>query len=270
MNQLQKIEFDLLRCFVDVCDALGLCYYLVCGSALGAVKYKGFIPWDDDIDVALPRPDYERFLKEAPSLMPEHVFLQNYKTDPSFPTIFSKLRDSRTTYIEKSVSLLPINHGVYIDVFPLDGYPESTLEGFFLELKKKMYRRLLSVAFLPNASWKKLVMAPLRALGIHKKTLFFARSYETLVSRYPVDGSQVIANHGNWQGNLDYSPVEEFGEGVLADFEGIKVRIPSDYDTYLRRKYDDYWKDLPEEEQVGHHYFTVCDCDKPYTEYGSW
>lgn len=74
MTELQEIEVGLLQQFLSICEKLNLTYYLVCGSALGAVKYGGFIPWDDDIDVALPRKDYERFCREAPELLPEWCF----------------------------------------------------------------------------------------------------------------------------------------------------------------------------------------------------
>ena len=120
MTPLQQKELELLTLFIQICSQLELRYYLVCGTALGAVKYGGFIPWDDDVDVSMPREDYEVFLQKAPALLPEHVFLQNYRTDPAFPQIFSKLRNSNTTYIEKSAGKLPINHGIYIDIFPLD------------------------------------------------------------------------------------------------------------------------------------------------------
>lgn len=100
MTELQEIEVGLLQQFLSICEKLNLTYYLVCGSALGAVKYGGFIPWDDDIDVALPRKDYERFCREAPELLPEWCFLQNYHSEPQYYLLGSKLRDSRTTYIE--------------------------------------------------------------------------------------------------------------------------------------------------------------------------
>lgn len=84
MTELQEIEFGLLQQFLSVCEQLNLTYYLVCGSALGAVKYGGFIPWDDDIDVALPRKDYEIFCREAPRILPEWCFLQNYHSEPQY------------------------------------------------------------------------------------------------------------------------------------------------------------------------------------------
>lgn len=117
MTPLQEKELALLKEFVAICDRLQLRYYLVCGSALGAVKYQGFIPWDDDVDVALPRKEYEIFLAEAPSMLPPQFFLQDYRSDPAFPAIFAKLRDSNTTFLEKSASRLNIHHGIYMDIF---------------------------------------------------------------------------------------------------------------------------------------------------------
>ena len=267
MNDLQKKELELLKCFTEICDRLGLRYYLVCGSALGAVKYGGFIPWDDDVDVGLLREDYELFLEQAPALLPEHLFLQNYRTDPAFPAIFSKLRNSDTTFIERSAASLPIHHGIYIDIFPLDGYPRDMKEQRKLELKKWCYRWSLALAFLPKRKWKQLLTAPIRALGIHRHTAKIARRYENLISQYPTKNSDLIANHGNWQGKLEYAPACQYGDGVWGEFEGMKVRLPAQTDAYLRQKYGDYEKDLPIEQQVGHHDYTVCDCSRSYRDY---
>ena len=266
MNALQEKEFELLTLFTQVCDKLELRYYLVCGSALGAVKYKGFIPWDDDVDVGLMREDYEIFLEKAPSLLPDHIFLQNYRTDPAFPAIFSKLRNSNTAYIERSASRLPINQGIYIDIFPLDGYPNDKAEQKRLELRKQIYRRLLSTAYLPNRKWKWLFIAPFRLLRVHKHTDLLAKRYEAMITKYPVSCTEMVANHGNWQGKLEYAPAEQYGNGTWSEFEGLKVRIPEQYDAYLRQKYGDYKLDPPLSEQVGHHYYISYDCDCSYKE----
>ncbi|MEE0914256.1 MAG: LicD family protein [Ruminococcus sp.] len=267
MTELQKCEFDILKIFIDICDRLKLKYFLVCGSALGAVKYKGFIPWDDDIDVALLRPDYELFLKEAPKLLPKNIFLQNYKSDKKFPTIYSKLRNSDTTYIETSSAKLPINHGIYIDIFPLDGYPEKKLKQNIFEIRKTIYKRLLSVAYQPNKSWKWFFIAPFRLFGINRFSNKIAKSYEKMISKYSIYKTKLLTNHGNWQGKLDYSPVEHFGDGSEGIFEGLNVRLPYNYDAYLKQKYDCYEDDLPDSKKVGHHFYTKMDCNKSYKEY---
>lgn len=267
MNDLQRKEFELLKCFTEICDRLSIKYYLVCGSALGAVKYKGFIPWDDDVDVAMLRPDYERFLNEAPQYLPEEFFLQTCYSDADYPNIFAKIRNSNTTYIEKSASKLNINHGIYIDIFPLDGYPENPRSRRRLERNKYIYRRLLSLAFRPDKGWKKLIVYPLRFILLRKQTASLVRKYEKLITAYPIENSQILANHGNWQGKKDYAPKSWFGEGIYAEFEGLKVRIPTEYEAYLRKKYGEYTQDIPESEKIGHHYYTVCDCTKPYVHY---
>ena len=90
MTELQQTEFNILKEFVSVCERLRLTCEPVCGSAVGAVKYKGFIPWDDDVDVALPRRDYAVFCEKAQKLLPTSIFLQTNITDPKYPNIFRK------------------------------------------------------------------------------------------------------------------------------------------------------------------------------------
>lgn len=268
MTDLQRTELEMLRAVDKVCTQLCLKYYLVCGSALGAVKYGGFIPWDDDLDVGLLRPDYEIFCEKAGELLPEGLFLQNYRTDPAFPQVFSKIRDSRTTFIEKSAAKLPINHGVYIDVFPLDGYPCNKSGAFRLEALKKFYKLSAACAFQLPCSWgANLLFGVERMLGIHKRTQKIMEKYDRLIASFPVDDSKTVCNHGNWQGKLEYAPREQYGEGVWATFEGIKVRVPAQYDAYLTQKYGDWRADLPEEQKISHHYAKVIDLKNPYTDY---
>ena len=267
MNSLQKTEFEILRCFTKICEKLGIKYFLVCGSALGAVKYKGFIPWDDDIDVALYRADYEKFIIEAPKLLPSNLFLQNYKSEHGFPCIYSKLRNSDTAFIERSAAKLNINHGINIDIFPLDNYPDNSKEAKIFELKKTVYKRLLSTAYEPDSKWKMLFILPLRILNIHKKSDKIIKKYEKLITSYNTCNTDIIANHGNWQGKLDYSPREIFADGTMAEFEGIEVIIPYKYDEYLRQKYGDYHIDPPLSQQKSHHNCAVIDCENSYKKY---
>ncbi len=268
MTELQKTEFQMLCVFVDICNKLNLKYFLVCGSALGAVKYNGFIPWDDDIDIGMPRDDYEVFIENAQELLPSHMFLQNHLTDKEYPLIFSKLRNSNTTYTEIGVAHLNINQGVFIDIFPLDGYPKDAKEQNLFEKKKRWYTLNLFSALKMKRTWKYAIFNKLlRILGYHKRTFKTAEKYIKMISKYSICTSELICNHGNWQGKLEYAPKEQYGDGVFAEFEGLTVRIPEKYDEYLTQKYGDWRADLPKEQQVGHHYYEVCDVNKPYTEY---
>lgn len=268
MNSLQKKECDILSEVVSICNDLGLIYYLVCGSALGAVKYDGFIPWDDDVDIALPREDYDTFIDKAQGMLSKHLFLQNYKTDPKFPNIYSKVRDSNTTFIEKSVKELPIHHGVYIDVFPLDGYPKQLKKTMLLEWKKRVFNLKLACIYPINGSVKTRLLFRLeRMFGVHKRIEKIISKFEKEISAYDVGDSLFYCNHGNWQGKLEYAPKTQYGNGTWATFEGMKVRIPENYDEYLTQKYGDWRVDLPEDQKEGHHYTEIMDLDRPYTDY---
>lgn len=268
MNELQKTVLEILIPAVEICDKLGLNYYLVCGSALGAAKYQGFIPWDDDMDIGLPRGDYERFLREAPTLLPEGIFLQNYRTDPAFPHVFSKLRNSNTTLIEYSMAHLDMNHGVYVDVFPLDGYPAGNWERKLFGLKKKVYSWMQYCAMAPGDDKKVEFRNKIfRLLGYHKRTAKTLAKMDALFAGYPAETSDIWCNHGNWQRDLEYAPRSQYGTGREMIFEGVIVRVPEDYDAYLTQKYGDWRSDPPLEKQASHHSYQVCDVHRPYTHY---
>lgn len=266
MNRVQSKARELLKCFVEICQQLNIPYFLVCGTVLGAVKYQGFIPWDDDVDVGLLRPDYERFLKEAPAHLPENYFLQNYRTDPAFPQPYSKLRDSDTTFIETNKAHLPINHGIYIDIFPLDGYPKDEKEQKKLEWRKRFLSWQWGCALEGKRSGISQIHCTFfRMIGCRNRTAQLLEKFDKAMSAYPVEGSEILCNHGNWQGKLEYAPRSQYGKGAEAVFEGLKVRIPENYDAYLTQKYGDWRADLPEDQKKSHHFNLVTDPDRPYT-----
>lgn len=268
MTELQQIEFNILKEFVHICNKLELTYFLVCGSALGAAKYKGFIPWDDDIDVALPRKDYEIFCVKAQNLLPDYLFLQNSRTDRQYPLIFSKIRHSGTTFIEKSYAKININHGIYIDVFPLDGYPNDNCLKKKLEKEKFRYSLTRLCCLDTPYSWKiTLIVKVQKVLGIHKNPDKFVTRLEKHITKYTTSESKIWCNHGNWQGKLEYAEREQYGNGVWSEFEGLRVRIPEKIDEYLTQKYGDWRVDPPKSEMEGHHYHYICDTKRSYKDY---
>lgn len=268
MNQLQQIQFDMLCELTRVCNELDLRYFLVCGSALGAVKYKGFIPWDDDIDVGMPRRDYEIFIEAAMTMLPANLFLQNFHTEVNFPQIFSKIRNISTTFIEASVSRLDICHGVYIDVFPLDEYPAAKTQQLRIEIRKRLLMGKLSTAFCSPKSGRAAVWGVLGKMCHYEHRLSeISSELERSLLSWKGLPSNLICNHGNWQGKLEYAPYEQYGKGAWATFEGLRVRVPEKYDEYLTQKYGDWRTELPKEQQTGHHFAQVVDLCHPYTDY---
>lgn len=269
MNDLQKVELDLLKCFIDVCKKLDLDYFLVCGSALGAVRHGGFIPWDDDMDVGMYREDYNKFMELAPALLPEGIFLQNYRTDRNFPHYFAKLRNSNTTYIEKAFAHLDMNHGIFIDIFPLDGFPTKPSEIRKTRSLAKNYNRKISTAFQlsPDAPFKsKVLYIGLRMLGIHKNLGRVNARFERMKTKHSAQYLDMIKDMGT-KHRSEAIPKSYFGKGTNVLFEGISVRVPVNCDGYLTSLYGD-WRTLPPlEKQKGHHYYEICDTEKPYTHY---
>ena len=265
----------MLRKALDICDRFGLLYYAVCGTALGAVKYGGFIPWDDDIDIALPKDDYETFLRVAPDLLPDNLFLQNYRTDPELPLSGSKIRDVNTTFIESFHKDKDICHGVFIDVFPLGGYPNDPAERKRFDRKRNRLENNRDARILFDRNLKYYVRYP-RKGALHLLYRFgllrpqnaeTIRRIDELFSAYPTHASEIWCNYANSLSKIDYAPREQYGVGLWADFEGLRVRIPEKYDEYLTQKYGDWRADLPEDQKVGHHVTEITDLKQPYTNY---
>ena len=134
---LKKKELEILKNFISCCEKMNLTYYIAFGTLLGAIRHKGFIPWDDDVDVCMPREDYDRFIREGGKYLPENYFIQTMESDPKYALNFAKLRDSNTTLFEKHVIDVDINHGVFIDIFPLDGYIKGQNRVLDLRVKEK-------------------------------------------------------------------------------------------------------------------------------------
>ena len=161
-----------------------------------------------------------------------------------------------------------MHHGIYIDIFPLDGYPQDVRGQQKLRRRKKLLTWMQFCAMKGDKKIKVQIRnAVFRLLGFHHRTAATMKKMEVLISQYPVRSSEVWCNHGNWQGELEYAPRWHYGKGTWATFEGLRVRIPENLDAYLTQKFGDWREDIPEEEKVGHHFYTVCDPDKPYTHY---
>lgn len=268
MTDLQRKSFELLQIVVGICEKWEIPYYLVCGSALGAVKYGGFIPWDDDIDVGMLREDYQRFLEIAPTELPEWCFIQNYKTDKLYPQTYSKLRNSNTTFIEKNIAHLPSNHGIFIDLFPIDGYPKGIAARVLFKYRIRI-NRMIRYSVIKNHPVDNIRFRNriLRIFGVHRLAIQAHEYIEKLYSRYSVRNSELWCNYGNWQGELEFAPQWHYGNGTWGTFEGLRVRIPENYDAYLTQKYGDWRSDPPPEKQKSHHNSVVIDAHRPYTHY---
>ena len=235
LKQIQNKELELFRAFISVCEQLKLPYFVVGGTLLGAVRHKGFIPWDDDIDIGMLRSDYEIFLSKAQSLLPENMFLQTMDTEPEYLANYAKLRHSDTTFIESSTKSRRINHGLFIDIFPLDFYPDSAWSRFFFQLKNKMYGYRISSEFegISFPWYYKPVHILLRLLfpsvqkTLHKRDRLFKKCAS----------GKYIANYCGAWGKKEIVPAQWYRTPISVEFEGIQVSIPAEYDAWLTQVY---------------------------------
>lgn len=264
LQSLKKCERDMLEEFVRICNKHGIKYFVQGGTLLGTVRHSGFIPWDDDVDVSLPRPEYEKFLKVAGDELPDYYFLQTKDTDPEYPNNFAKIRDSRTTFIETSARNLKINHGAYIDVFPLDNYPDG-IRAKLYELKKKLLTWRINRAFyIPEMSLKSKIATVITMILFPSLKRAVEKREKLFTSVPPTD--RVVNNSGAWL-SKEIIPKQWVQNSVEMEFEGIKVNVSDKYDEWLTYVYGDYMSLPPENERVGHHYVDEFDMDKSYTEY---
>ena len=128
LRRVQQTELDILEVVHNICVENNLKYSIAYGTLIGAVRHHGFIPWDDDIDICMPREDYERFIKIWPSYQFDGYILQNLDTDEDFTQNFTKIRKKNTTFLQKGEEKYKYNKGIFIDIFPGDRVPNSSIK----------------------------------------------------------------------------------------------------------------------------------------------
>lgn len=272
IRKLQLVELETLKEFINACDKLNLKYYLIGGTLLGCIRHEGFIPWDDDIDIAMPRGDYEKFVKNAQDLLKEKYFIQNYKTDKEFVLNFTKIRNSETTFIETTSKNRNINHGIYIDVFPIDGISESKIENLKAKILNILYNfqtdKYFYILNQIKKSWKGNLLFSISNLLYGKKSLREIQDKkEKLYTKYKFDNSLRYNSYCGIYGDKEIGYISDLGNGIEKKFEGLKVLVPTNYDIWLHRIYGDYMKLPPKEKQIAHHYNEIIDIKNTYKKY---
>lgn len=261
---LQEIELDILKVFISICEKLNIKYYLIAGTLLGAVRHQGFIPWDDDIDVGIFRKDYERFIAEAPALLPSHLFLQTRQSDPEYPHVFAKIRNSNTAFIETPIKECKMNHGVYIDVFPIDGYSKEKMNTFAATVKSILINCRISYAYNTAPSWKVRLIRPFSRL-LYPSVSAALDAEDRLFQSAPE--SDLVANLSGIYGQREIMPADWYGDGAQLNFAGVTATVPVEYHKWLTQLYGNYMEFPPVEKRVSHHPTDVIDTEKPYSHY---
>ena len=276
MNELQQKQLDILKAFIKVCNKYNLEYFLVYGTALGAIRHKGFIPWDDDIDVAMPRKDYDKYIELQKEYEGTPYFIQTFKSDPCYIYNYAKLRDSSTTFLENAFKNHRINQGVFIDVFPVDGMSREYGDREKIGKRNKFIWRQVYLSYLPALRRK-----------VHKRTffkdillnivagLFYVfdiahyrnKRVERYVRKIPLEEAKMAGILFGFSSKINCMDADIFRETIEVPFEDITVKVPKQYDKYLTNLYRDYMKFPPKEQQVGHHYNSGVSMTQGYEDY---
>lgn len=245
MKKVWAVQIDLLEQVKKICKKHGLKYFADSGTLIGAIRHKGYIPWDDDIDLVMMRNDYNKFMEYAKSELEFPYFLQTVYTDKDIMRAHAQLRNSKTTGYMPYEKNRPYNKGIFIDIFPLDVIPEDPqLKKFSLKIKFKwkLLNNLVNYKYNKKniVSWAKhyLIVKPL-TLWMDYKILY--ANYERLCSQYNNSEfnrvSYIAYSHGKKKHIWNK---EWFDSAKEVDFEFTKINIPVGYNERLKTEYGDY------------------------------
>lgn len=270
-NQLRGIqlkELDILKYFDDFCDKNGLTYYLCGGCLIGALRYKGFIPWDDDADVFMPRTDYEMFIKLWLEQKNDNRFVLVNETDELFArNCFATLVDTSCTLIKNYQKDLKIPHGIAFDIFPIDPRPDSKLKKYFQYFWCIIYS-LFRAQTIPEkhggilSFGSKVLLGIFKNFDTRKKIWKFA---EKQMTKYKIEDCNCLCElcAGPRIMKNEY-PKELFNKTTKIEFEGYKFNAMIGYEKYLELAFGvDYMTPPPTEEQVVSHDLAYVDLNTP-------
>lgn len=260
VRDLQLKILDILSEVDKACKTHHLRYYIMAGTLLGAVRHKGFIPWDDDLDIGMPRADYEIFVKKWSKFLPSYLEMIHAENDSEYPLSFAKIQDARTTLIERKH--LKYTGGIYIDVFPLDGVPSNRLSQMLHFTRFAFYNKLLYFIYRDPykhgkgaSSWiPRLSRVLFSRQGVQKKL-------KGIMTKYDFDTSKNICDYDD--GIKGILPKQVLGEPTSILFEEREFCGVKDYHTYLSNKYGDYMR-IPDKEHQRQHNFYFLDLNSPY------
>ncbi len=258
LRPLWDAGLEIFSEIVKICNRHGLRYYATDGTALGAVRHKGFIPWDDDIDISMPRPDYEKFRKIANAELPQHLRFWDYRDESHAIYLFGKvqeLQEEKVRSIEKSLEFT-LSNGLFVDVFPIDGYPTgfwnkwkiTCVSSFMACVVRFRCTRFLSQTRRGRCAW---ILGFLLSVVFpwlnQRRCLAYC---ERLLRRYGFDESEFTGRACSSLNVFRRRPLkrETWGDGREVEFDGRLIVVPSDVDAFLGNEYCKWnYRELPPE-----------------------
>ncbi len=264
LRQVQLVQLEILKEVRRVCDDNEIQFFLDSGTLLGAVRHKGVIPWDDDLDIGMIYKEYERFISLADKELSPQYYLETWDNDPGYPFPFAKIMKRNTKYVEDAFENTGKRNEIYIDVFPYFPCSADTLRHKKEKWLIEHYRRLEYMIsemkpWVRQKRFIKRLLVRIKYLPAYFATRFMRKEkinnqYYSLLCNlantgfdYYIPGG--ISKLGRWA-----IPKECFSEYVLLEFEDDKFPCPGDYDSYLRNAYGDYMTLPPVDQRENRHH----------------
>lgn len=254
---------DILKALQDICREHNLRFYCCAGTAIGAVRHHGIIPWDDDIDVIMPRPDYDRLLQLAKTSDFGKYRIVTPYDDDAYPLFFSKIINAETTLVEERQ--FPCVIGLFVDIFPLDATGDDMEEARRLKARYTKLLNRLNAASSHNTfaeymsllsdrkEWGRFAVKTLAFFRRHWLRLRLMRKMEEMSHLYDYEKARNVVVYSGSYGYREIFPKEWLGEGMAFPFEDITVLLPERYDEYLRHFFGDYMQLPPVEQRIEKH-----------------
>lgn len=264
LEEIHAGTLGILKKLISVCDGIGANYYLAFGSLIGAVRHQGFIPWDDDLDIVMLRPDYEKFRSYCNAHEAELApfrFFDRHNT-PDYPYAIGRFCDTRYR-MERPDPVPTAGQGMFIDIYPYDGAGDGS-EALLARIVRKKTRlaTLLSCAYSTSpvpagrSKWLTPVRLPLYLYAHAKGPGYFLEKMEAMKDLYSMEESSAVTCMV-WDPITRMAPKRWFDGYQMLTFEGIQVKAPADYDSFLRSFYGDYMKLPPEEQRHPYHGYVL-------------
>lgn len=264
MNSLQFEILNIFKNIKEIFERNGIDYFAIGGTCIGAIRHHGFIPWDDDLDIAVPIEQFDNMLNILKRELPSGLSLYTCHDHKHYRYIFAKVINTRTTFIEKAeFGYQDAYKGIYVDIMPLGGIQPT--KKFYWKIKKYWALNVYKRVFDPSGNILQCIMKSLiHCLPV--KYNYFSDKYFKFINRYTFADSLYVG-YVWWPYVKDLTFEKEwFLSFVEIPFEDTSIRCPVGYDKYLTKQFGDYMKIPPEKEQIGHH-FALIKLDKSYQYY---
>lgn len=262
LEQTKKIQVNMLEYIHNICEKNNINYFLIGGSLLGAVRHKGMIPWDDDIDIALLRNDYNKLISILKKEKSNEYMILNNQIQKDYFYPFSKLINKKTVLIENNFESIE-NYGVYVDIFAIDSLPEDEKE---INKRYKMQKRYQNMIFLAAADNSKNKNILKRIMRDFCKKILKLYGYKNIVNKYDrictkynylKNSKLAISNWPIYSKENEIQKLADYKNIMEIEFEKLYVKVPKNYDRILTTAFGNYMELPPEEKRVSNHNIEV-------------